>query len=356
MDSSITLTRLGGYLLLLAGVLLMVFWLVHPDPSLENLSEIWTLQWKIAYGIFIAALFLSLFGLIGAFLWFAGQARVIDLLALVFGYLGTVVLLGFLFIQGFIVPLLDQYSDSASLINSQGFFFDPNLTWVFWTGGGMLAACYIFLGLRFLRQNSHVNYFSLFMIVGAPLLLASPVLPTYLRVLSFIIFGIGMAFLGNILLTELSPEVARFIPAASSSGPREENNFGVVDLKEESKGLLRRQVLIPALAVLVVAVLAFLLVSQWDHWNIARWFEWSRESDEIEQSPLSNLSRISKTDQEIPASETVRPPAEAETRESVASVSGQTTPQPRTGGGEWLQILLASLATSGYWVARKIRN
>lgn len=183
---------------LLSGVFIILFFVLHPlqgDPPPVNV--ILTYPYALEHTLGIITLVLGLLGLIGVYAWLAQTRGWLALISFLLAFIGSALLIGNVFVDGYIAPILAAYApsllgpSSPLLANPPPLFFlVPGLLW----GLG-----YIVLGITTLLMGGGVRWAGVPLIVGA--LLASGVLPLPFigAVVGAVVLGLGQIWLGYVL-------------------------------------------------------------------------------------------------------------------------------------------------------------
>jgi hypothetical protein len=196
-----TYRRWSGLLFLLGGVLCALFFLVHArggdPPSAQAASES---LYGLEHTLGVLAFLLTALGLIGVALWLMERHHRLGLLGFLLAFTGTALLLGSLFADAYVVPLIAAQAPQAltaggALANGlQGTRVLPALL----DGLGFLL-----LGIALLLQSGRVRWAGDVLVLGA-VLFALPGMPWGVTVLGAVILGLGQAWVGYALWTDRS--------------------------------------------------------------------------------------------------------------------------------------------------------
>ncbi len=162
-----SLVRWTGLANIVAGVGTALFWFIHPDPSLVNLSLRGAALWKIDYGIFIVVLVLTLFALVGMLSKQIERINLLGVFGYIFAFTGTALVIGAGTFEG--------------------------------VGGMIFSLGYVLFGIFIIQARIFPPLAGILMIIGGPILGLSPVMPPLARMIGSVIFGLANIWLGSSL-------------------------------------------------------------------------------------------------------------------------------------------------------------
>ena len=183
---------------LLSGVFIILFFVLHPlqgDPPPVNI--LLTTPYALEHTLGVITLVLGLLGLIGVYVWLAQTRRWLALISFLLAFIGSALLIGDVFVDGYIAPILAAHApgllgpSSPLMANPPPLFFlVPGLIW----GLG-----YIVLGIATLLRDGGVRWAGVLLIVGAGLASGVLPLPFLGEVAGAVVLGLGQIWLGYVL-------------------------------------------------------------------------------------------------------------------------------------------------------------
>jgi hypothetical protein len=205
--SSTQLIRWSGLANILAGILIVLFSLLHPtevnpppDPAVV-LNSPWALIHTL---VMLAAVFILL-GLVGIYARQIEQIGWFGLIAFLTAFVGNALLIGFWFFDAFVIPILafqtpTLLTDKTLLMSgaASGPFVIAYLL-----GGVISVLGFILLAAASIRANILPRWASGLMLIGAPIFTFSPHGPILIG--GAILLGLGLVWLGYALWAEQSP-------------------------------------------------------------------------------------------------------------------------------------------------------
>src|ERR1041384_1073980 len=96
--------RWSGLALLLAGLLLGIAIILHPDEA--NPNAVLEAAWAPVHQVMIVGAVLSLFGLIGFYVRQQGQAGALGLIGFLLLFVGSALFVPIVFAEAFIIPVI----------------------------------------------------------------------------------------------------------------------------------------------------------------------------------------------------------------------------------------------------------
>jgi hypothetical protein len=208
------LTRWAGLALLLAGVLIAVPVVLHPDETAEP-STLLTNSWLIIHSIFIVGNVLSILGLMGLYARHAQALGRGGLMGFILITIGNALFVGVLMIDSYVVPALAADIKTQPLLDEAGPLFGGPLGLVFMISGLIFSLGAILTGLTIMRTSVLPRWAGLFLL-GGPLLAFTPPLPHLAGVVGGALMGISFVWLGYALWSGL-PEPTRQFKQVTAS-------------------------------------------------------------------------------------------------------------------------------------------
>ena len=180
---------------LLAGIFTALFWFIHPDAGLTNMAARLTGRWEFAYVLFVGVLVLTLFGLIGLYVRQLEKAKAIGFIGFFLAFIGTAIFIGAGIFDGFVSPILAQSGATQFLLDAKGALL-THLSPLFIFGGLSFAIGFILFGITIIRTKIFPRWTGILLILSAPILGLSPLMPAMARTWGSVVFGLTIATLG----------------------------------------------------------------------------------------------------------------------------------------------------------------
>ncbi|MBI5133220.1 MAG: hypothetical protein HZA83_00765 [Thaumarchaeota archaeon] len=189
------LVKLTGIAAMLAGFFTAIFWFIHPDPSLANISARLSPTWTPVYVLFILVLLLTIFSLFGFFARQLGGMRLLGTIGFVLAVAGTSLFISAGAFDAFVTPVLAANPATIGLVGVDSALF-TSVAPLFMIGGLSFATGFILFGYATFRLKILPQVPALMLILGSPILGMSPLMPTIARTIGSIVFGAAMIWLG----------------------------------------------------------------------------------------------------------------------------------------------------------------
>jgi hypothetical protein len=196
--STSKLIRWSGGALLLAGIMIAVPVIFHPDDVAHPETVLGT-TWVAVHGFFAAGAVLALLGLTGLFARQAEEAGKLWLIGFLLTFTGTALLVAVLVVEAFVVPIIA--AEAPKLLDPSGPLLGGSLGVVFLLAGIIFALGAILFGIVIVRAGVLPRLSALPFIVGAPLLAFWPPLPYLVGVAGGVLVGIGFCWMGYALFS-----------------------------------------------------------------------------------------------------------------------------------------------------------
>ena len=214
--SSTKLIRWGGLALMLAGVFLALFFLLHPgggDPP--TVAAALNSLYGAEHTLGVAAMVLMLFGVVGLYAhWIANWGR-LGLIGFLLSFIGTALLLGVIFFDAYFVPIIA--ADAPKLLDTKGPLNTLPGVLALALPGVIWGVGFILLGIAIMRTSVLPRWGGLLLIIGAIVLNLPPQpigpVPLFVLTIGAIVFCVGLALLGYALWSEKGEMAAQPKPA-----------------------------------------------------------------------------------------------------------------------------------------------
>lgn len=211
------LLRSSGAAAVLCGVLTIAFWFIHPsaaDPRAPHddafFAALQGARFRAVFLVFVALLLLSLLSLVGFYARLRQAGGRLGLLGFVLSLVGTAMFVASGVFQSAVAPVLAGSGATRQLLAEDGPLLGGLLRALFAATGLTFAAGYVLFGLSMLRSGALPRGAAVLLMLGAPVLGLSPLMPLPVRMLGCLCWGAGNVWLGSTQLTlESTPAPAR---------------------------------------------------------------------------------------------------------------------------------------------------
>ena len=198
----LTLIRLSGASLIVGGLCLALFMLVHPYGEIAGAHAAHSLRWVPAHSLHFVGALLTLLGLPGLYARQMRQTGVLGLVGTALAMAGTAMYVGTGMITAFIWPVIAQTTPGFVAADGQ-MFKDPLPTFATDAPYVAMVAGYALLAIASIRARTLPTPTAVVLVVGI-VLFSSPVepvgpLPFLLRVLGALVFGGALMLIGYVL-------------------------------------------------------------------------------------------------------------------------------------------------------------
>ncbi len=199
------LMRLAGLSAIVAGLCFVIVGLFHQ----ENIpSSVTTATWVNVHIVAVAMGFFGLFGLVGIYIWQAEKAGWLGLVGFVLFSLWFAIIMGFSFIEAFILPLLatpspefvagflGMFSGSASEV-------DLGILPIIWmVSGPVFILGPMLFGIATFRAGVLPRWAGGLLVIGSVLIPVAALVPPVHESLVMVPHGVALAWLGYALFSE----------------------------------------------------------------------------------------------------------------------------------------------------------
>ena len=194
--SSVSLIRWSGMANMVAGLLTALFALLH--PATLTTSAVLQTPWVAEHTLGVAAMSLTLLGLVGIQARHAQQAGRLGWIGFALALIGTAYLVGDLRFDAYLFPIIAQEAPELAAIPgplfTEGTAVIIPLTEIFFFGLG-----FVLLGLAIMRMSHWPRWSGLLLVVGAPLFIVGPPISWAVFSLGAVLLGGGLSWLGYVL-------------------------------------------------------------------------------------------------------------------------------------------------------------
>ncbi len=196
--SAPSLIRWCGLANLSAGVLTALFWFLH--PGLHSPETALETRWMAANTMFIALLILTLLGLVGLYARQSEKVGGLGFAGFLLSFVSTALFVGAGTFDAYIVPVLTE--SARELLDPGGPLLGGTLMPVFGVTGVCFALGFVLFGIAIMRAAILPRPPAVLMILSAPILGFSPLMPVIARTVGSVIFGVANIWLGYALWSE----------------------------------------------------------------------------------------------------------------------------------------------------------
>lgn len=197
------LIRFSGIAAMLCGLLTAGFWFVHPraaDPRAMHDAAFFAAVQSPAFAgvffLFLVILLASLLALIGCYARLSASAGSTGLVSFLLSFVGTAMFLASGVFQCGVAPVLAQSPATRPLLAPDGPLLGGVLGAIFAGTGVTFALGYLLLGVTILRTRVFPKGAAVLLMLGAPVLGLSPLMPYWTRVIGCLSWGAGNLWLG----------------------------------------------------------------------------------------------------------------------------------------------------------------
>ena len=208
------LVRLSGLAAVLCGLATVIFWLIHPlaaDPKAPHdaafFEALQGARFPAVFLLFVALLLLSLVALVGYYCRLHRVGGLVGLCGFLLSLGGTAMFIASGVFQCGVAPVLAGSAATRGLLAPDGPLLGGLLGMLFAGTGLCFALGYILLGLAILRTQVLPRGAAVLLMLGAPVLGLSPLMPLWARLLGCAFWGAGNVWLGYAQLTGSRPEL-----------------------------------------------------------------------------------------------------------------------------------------------------
>lgn len=201
------LIRLSGIAAMLCGLATAVFWFIHPsaaDPRAAHDAAFFAAVQSPSFGyvflLFVALILASLLALVGYYVRLFATAGLTGLVSFLLTFVGTAMFLASGVFQCGVAPVLARSPATRSLLAPDGPLLGGTLGLLFASTGCTFALGYLLLGITMLRTRVFPAGAAVLLMLGAPVLGLSPLMPLGARVLGCLCWGAGNLWLGYVQL------------------------------------------------------------------------------------------------------------------------------------------------------------
>lgn len=201
------LIRLSGIAAMLCGLATAVFWFVHPsaaDPRAVHdaafFAAVQSPAFVSVFLLFVALILASLLALIGYYVRLFATSGIAGLISFLVAFVGTAMFLASGVFQCGVAPVLARSPATRLLLEPAGPLLGGILGLLFAGTGCTFALGYLLLGITMLRTGVFPGWAAVLLMLGAPVLGLSPLMPLWARVLGCLCWGAGNLWLGYVQL------------------------------------------------------------------------------------------------------------------------------------------------------------
>jgi hypothetical protein len=216
-----TLVRWSGASLIVGGLCLALFMLVHPYGEIAGAHAAHSLRWVPAHSLHFLGALLTVLGLPAVYARQMRQTGVLGLIGTALAIAGTAMYVGTGMITAFVWPVIAQTTPGFVAADGQ-MFRDPLPRFATDAPYVVMIVGYALLAIASIRAHTLPTPTAVVLVIGI-VLFSSPVepvgpLPFVLRVIGALVFGGALMLIGYVLWMRPSLDVATGTPSPSPAG------------------------------------------------------------------------------------------------------------------------------------------
>lgn len=187
--------RWSGLVLLLAGVLVAIPTLLHPD-EIADPSVMQSASWVPVHTAFIVGVVLSIFGLIGLYLRQLEKGGWLGTIGFALTIVGSILTVVILTIDAYIVPIMAADAEAQALLDPNGPLFTGPLGLEFMLAALTFALGAAALGIAVIRAGILPRGAGGLLLIGGPIMGFSGLLPHPIFLVGGVLLGASFVWLG----------------------------------------------------------------------------------------------------------------------------------------------------------------
>ena len=219
------LIRFSGIAAMLCGLATAVFWFVHPsaaDPRAMHdaafFAAVQNQSFAVVFLLFVALILASLLALVGYYVRLFATAGMLGLIGFLLAFVGTAMFVASGVFQCAVAPALAHSPATRQLLEPDGVLLGGLLGLLFAGTGCTFALGYLLFGICILRTRVFPGGAAVLLMLGAPVLGLSPLMPLWARVLGCLCWGAGNLWLGYVQLAAGDDRAVSPLGAGASEG------------------------------------------------------------------------------------------------------------------------------------------
>ena len=177
---------------ILAGLGTALYWFLHP-----GLDAVVSRRWMMVNAMFVGVLVMTLIGLIGLYGRQSEKAGALGFIGFLLSFVSTSLFVGAGIFDAFINPVLTERA--KELVDPKGPLMGGPMGMVFAMTGVCFALGFLLFAIATIRAKVFPVLAAVMLLVGAPVLGLSPLMPVIVRTLACLIFGAANIWLGYVL-------------------------------------------------------------------------------------------------------------------------------------------------------------
>ncbi len=177
---------------ILAGLGTALYWFLHP-----GLDAVVSRRWMMVNAMFVGTLVLTLLGLIGLYGRQSEKSGALGFIGFLLSFISTSLFVGAGIFDAFINPVLTERA--RELVDPKGPLMGGPMGVVFAITGVCFALGFILFAIATIRAKVFPALAAVMLLLGAPVLGLSPLMPVIVRWIACVVFGAANMWLGYIL-------------------------------------------------------------------------------------------------------------------------------------------------------------
>ena len=180
---------------ILAGLGTALYWFLHP-----GLDAVVSTRWMMVNTMFIGTLVLTLIGLIGLYGRQSDKTGVLGFIGFMLAFVSTSLFVGAGVFDAYVNPVLTAHA--KELVDPKGPLLGGPMGIVFAVTGICFALGFVIFAVSTIRAKVFPAFAAVMLLLGAPVLGLSPLMPVPARMIACVVFGMANIWLGYVLWSE----------------------------------------------------------------------------------------------------------------------------------------------------------
>ncbi len=177
---------------ILAGLGTALYWFLHP-----GLDAVVSRAWMMVNTMFIGTLVLTLIGLIGLYGRQSEKTGVLGFIGFLLSFVSTSLFVGAGVFDAYVNPVLTERA--KELVDPKGPLMGGPMGIVFAMTGICFALGFVLFAIATIRAKVFPAVAAIMLLLGAPVLGLSPLMPVIARTIACVLFGVANMWLGYVL-------------------------------------------------------------------------------------------------------------------------------------------------------------
>jgi uncharacterized membrane protein (UPF0136 family) len=196
--------RWSGLALMLAGALVAIPTLLHPD-EIANPSVMMDASWVPVHTAFIAGLVLMLFGLIGLYRRQLEKSGLLGHIGFGLTFAGAALTIAIITIDAYVIPVVAASAVGSNLLDPNGPLFGGPLGLEFLLAGVATALGTVALGIDIIRAGVLPRAAGVLLLIGGPIMGFAGLVPHIVFLIGGVLMGASLIWLGYAVFANVRP-------------------------------------------------------------------------------------------------------------------------------------------------------